>query len=207
MKLKPFVFPVLYTTLILLLVVGLYFTTRQMESDVGSGLEDITYVSSIILGDIVPVVSSSSTITNPYIGEGIEIARYFYNIDDDIDKQKESLIYYNGTYMPNSGMDYKSATSFEVVAVLDGTVIDIKEDELLGKTIEIRHNNELVTVYAGLTDICVQKGEVISQGTKIGMSGTSKINESIGNHVHFEVYQNGINIDPQKVIGKKIGDF
>ena len=44
-------------------------------------------------------------------------------------------------------------------------------------------------------------------GTKIGMSGTSKINENLGNHLHLEIYKDGINIDPLKVIGKKLGDF
>lgn len=207
MKLKPFVFPVLYISLITTLVIGLYFTTKTMSKEIDSSLEDINYVSSVILGDVVPVVDIETTISNPYISENVTIARYYYNIEDDIDRQKESIIYYDNTYMPNTGIDYKSDENFEVVSILDGTVIDIKEDEMLGKIVEIRHNNELVSSYAGLSEISVQKGESITQGMKIGVSGTNKLNESIGIHLHFEVYQNGINIDPLKVIGKKLGDF
>ena len=207
MKLKPFVFPVLYISLIFTLVVGLYFTSRVMSKDNEEALKDVNYVSSVILNDVVPVVSVDTVISDPFVSESVKITRYFYNIEDDIDKQKESVIYYDNTYMPNTGLDYTSEESFEIVSILDGTIIDIKEDELLGKIVEIRHNNELVSSYAGLSEISVQKGETVTQGMKIGMSGTNKLNESLGNHLHFEIYQNGINIDPSKVIGKKLGDF
>ena len=207
MKLKPNVFPILYICLIFTLVVGLYFTSRAMNMDMEDTSSNLTYVSSVILGDVVPVVNTETTIGNPYLGEGVNIVKYIYNIDDDVDRQKESIIYYDNTYMPNTGLDYASDNSFEVVAILDGTVIDIKEDELLGKIVEIRHNNELVSSYAGLSEIDVQKGENVTIGMKIGMSGTNKLNESLANYLHLEIYQNGVNIDPNKVIGKKLGDF
>ena len=131
MKLKPFVFPVLYISLIFTLVVGLYFTSRVMSKDNEEALEDVNYVSSVILNDVVPVVSVDTVISDPFVSESVKITRYFYNIEDDIDKQKESVIYYDNTYMPNTGLDYTSEESFEIVSILDGTIIDIKEDELL----------------------------------------------------------------------------
>ncbi len=207
MKLKPFVFPVIYISLIFTLVIGLYFTSKVMKVDDVNSLNDITYVSKTILSDTVPVINTSDVVINPYVGEDVKISRYFYNLEDDVDRQKESIVFYNNTYMPSTGIDYTSSNSFEVVSVLDGTIIDIKEDELLGKIVEIRHNNEFVSSYAGLSEINVQKGETITKGMKIGMSGTSKVNESLGNHLHFEIYQSGSNIDPLKVIDKKLEDF
>lgn len=210
MKIKSFVFPVLYICLISLVVILLYFTTKQMNNDEMLNLKDITYVSSIILGDTIPVINTQMQIIYPYTSSDVEIKSYFYNIDDDLDKQQESIIFYNGTYLPNTGIDFTSINEFDVISILDGTVIDIKEDELMGKIVEVKHNNELVTSYAGLNEISVKKGEIVTQSTKLGTSGTNKLNESLGNHLHFEVYQNGINIDPLKVIGKKIdelGDF
>jgi len=207
MKLKPFVFPVLYISLIFVLIVGLYFTTNAFKVEIDESLEDVDYVSSVILGDIVPVVDVDTAIINPYLDSNVRIARYYYNMEDDIERQKESLIYYDNTYMPNTGLDYTNNETFEIVSILDGVVIDIKEDEMVGKIVEIRHENELISSYGGLSEISVQKGESVTQGMKIGMSGTSKINESLGTHLHLEIYQNGINIDPSKVIGKKLGDF
>lgn len=207
MKLKPFVFPVLYISLIFTVIVGLYFTSKSLKTDVDDTLKDITYVSNTILDNTLPVNKIDDVIINPYTVDDVKIARYFYNLEDDADRQKESIIYYNNTYMQSSGIDYVKNDSFDVVSILDGTIIDIKEDELLGKIVEIKHNNELVSSYAGLSIVNVQKGENVTKGMKIGISGTNRVNESLGNHLHFEIYQNGINIDPLKVIGKKIGDF
>lgn len=207
MKLKPFVFPTLYISLIFTLVLGLYFTTRNINKEVDNSLEDVTYVSNVILNDVVPVASVDSVFSNPYSTENVKIARYYYNLEDDADKQKESIVFYNNTYMPNTGIDYSSEETFDVLAIMDGSVIEIKEDEMLGKIIEIRHDNNIISSYAGLSEISVQKGEQVTTGTKIGISGTSKINENLGNHLHLEIYKDGINIDPLKVIGKKIGDF
>lgn len=206
MKLKPFVFPILYITLIFTVVLGLYFTSNLMKEETNESF-DLNYVSSIVLGNVIPVISSDTIISNPYLVENVTIGRYYYNLEDDIDRQKESIIYYNNTYMPNTGIDYILDSEFEVVSILDGTVIDVKEDEMLGKIVEIRHNNELVSSYAGLSEISVQKGETLNQGTKIGLSGTNKINESLGNHLHFEIYQNGVNVDPLKIIGKNLEDL
>lgn len=206
MKLKPFVFPVLYISLITMLVVGLYFTTNLMKQESEEPL-DVTYVSNAILGDSLPVINSDIVIANPYTADNIKIIRYYYNIEDDVDKQKEAIIYYNNTYMPNTGIDYQSDTAFEVNSILEGEVIDIKEDEILGKIIEIKHSDELVSSYSGLSEISVLKGEKVLLGQKIGKSGTNKLNNEEGNNLHLEIYQNGLNIDPTKVIGKKIGDF
>lgn len=207
MKLKPFVFPTLYVSLIFTLVLGLYFTSRAVNIESEESLGDVNYVSNVILNDVVPVVSVESTVINPYIVENVTIKRYYYNLEDDVERQKESIVYYDNTYIPNTGIDYVAEEKFEVVSIMDGTVIDIKEDEMLGKIVEVKHNNEFISSYAGLSEINVQKGETINQGAKIGMSGTSKINESIGNHLHLEIYEDGVNVDPLKVIGKNLGDL
>ena len=213
MKLKPFVFPVLYVSLIFTLVLGLYFTSRAINMESKDSLSDVNYVSNVILNDIIfsfevtfPV-SVESTVIAPYTSESVTIKRYYYNLEDDAEKQKESIVYYDNTYMPNTGIDYVAEEKFDVVSIMDGTVIDIKEDEMLGKIVEVKHNNQFISSYAGLDVVNVQKGESILQGTIIGTSGTSKLNESIGNHLHFELYEDGVNVDPLKVIGKNLGDL
>ena len=206
MKLKPFVFPFLYCSLIFTLIVGLYFTSKIINNSMKESMEDVTYVSKIILEDVIPVADFQTVVGNPYLSDQVKIGRYYYNLEDDIDRQKESIIYYDNTYMPNTGIDYISDESFEVVAIIDGTIVDIKEDEMLGKIVELRHDDWIIT-YAGLQEISVQKGEKVSLGMKLGMSGTNKINESLGNHLHLEIIKGGENIDPLKIIGKNLDEF
>ena len=109
--------------------------------------------------------------------------------------------------MPNTGVDYKDDKVFDVLSIYDGTVIDIDEDELLGKTIKIRHNNELISVYQGVDNIEVEKGTIVFTGQKIATSGKSKINKDLGESLHFEIYKSGIYINPDTVFNHKIGDI
>ena len=52
--------------------------------------------------------------------------------------------------MQNSGVDYTSDSSFDVISILDGTVINVYENKILGTSIEVRHSNELISVYQKL---------------------------------------------------------
>ena len=70
--------------------------------------------------------------------------------------------------MPNTGIDYNYEEQFDVLSIYSGTVIDVIENELMGKTVEIRHNNELISVYQGLDNVEVQKGDIVGFGSKIG---------------------------------------
>lgn len=59
--------------------------------------------------------------------------------------------------MQNSGVDYKSDETFDVVASVSGTVTNITEDTLLGKTVEIKNSNEITTMYQSLGEVIVKK--------------------------------------------------
>ena len=209
MKSKSLVVPTIYILLIFSLTVSLYFTREAyieyQNEDMIS--EEVNYVSSGILDRTIPVVNIEENIVSPYLSDSVKIARYFYNHDDSLEQQEKSLVLYEDVYMPNTGIDYNSNEQFDVLSIYSGTVIDIKESELMGKTVEIRHNNELISVYQGLDNIEVKKGDIVGFGMKIATSGTSVINKDLGQHVHLEIYKNGEVIDPLKCIGKKLGDI
>lgn len=202
------IIPTLYLLAIFSITAGLYFTKKAYDSvKEKSYFDNITFVSGTILGRTVPIVNIPDKINNPYSDSEMEIARYYYNPNETDEKKAQSIVYYNGTYMPNTGVDYVKKDVFDVSSVYDGTVIEVEDVELLGKIVKIRHNAELISVYQGISDVAVAKGDIVFQGQKIGTSGTSKINESLGNHLHFEIYKNGEAIDPLLCIGKKIGDI
>ena len=100
--------------------------------------------------------------------------------------------------MENTGVLYTSDKEFDVIAVLDGTIKDIKQDELLGNVIEVVHSNDLVSVYYSLKDIEVNKGDKIVKGQTIGKSGSNKLENEKENCLLFEVYYKGNLINPEE---------
>lgn len=208
MKKKSFslVIPTIYLLILFTITLGVYFTSKYYGYYDEIDLDNITYVSSGVFNRSVPIISIPDTLSIP-VKEGIDISRYFYEKDSPLEKKVKSIVYYEGTYMPNTGIDYSNKDTFDVLAVFDGTVIDVVEDELLGKTVKIRHNNELISVYQGLDNVEVKNGDTVFLGQKIATSGTSKINKDLGNHLHFEIYKSGVTINPEKCFNQKIGDI
>lgn len=198
--------PTIYLLILFIITTIVYFTKINNNYYGEIGLDNITYVSSGILNRSIPIINIADTIKSP-VAENIEIKRYFYDSNSELSQKEKSVVYYEGTYMPNTGIDYANEETFDVLTVYDGTVIDIKDDELLGKTVKIRHNNELISVYQGIDNLEVKEGDMVFTGSKIGTSGKSKINSDLGNHLHFEIYKSGIYINPLNVINKKIGDI
>ena len=109
--------------------------------------------------------------------------------------------------MQNSGVDYVSSNTFDVVSVLDGTVISVEENDLLGTTIEVRHSNNLISVYQSLSDVVVEENMVVVQGQVLAKSGTSNINKELGNHLHFELYYNGEIVNPEEYYNKNVDEL
>ena len=64
-----------------------------------------------------------------------------------------------------------------------------------GYHVKLDHGGELETLYAHCSAICVTAGRQVKQGEVIGYVGST--GNSTGNHLHFEVWQNGQRVDAQ----------
>lgn len=200
--------PTMYLLILFVFTALIYFTRKSYDSNVEKNINDnITYVSSSIFSRTIPIINIQDTVKNPFIADGVTIGRYFYNSSDDEKQKANSIVFYDDTYMPNTGIDYVFKDIFDVVSIYDGTVIDVFDNELLGKTVQIRHNGEVISVYQSLGTIDVKKGDIVFTGQRIGTSGTNKINKELGNHLHLEIIKNGKTIDPISVINHKLGDI
>ena len=114
---------------------------------------------------------------------------------------------HDGIYMQNSGIEYKSEDEFDVLSSITGNVSNVTDDELLGKTVEIRNSSEVVTVYQCLKDISVKKGDNVTQGQVIAKSGTCNLNNDIKNSLHFEIYSNGAVLNPEQYFDKSLKEI
>jgi len=170
--------------------------------------DDSIYVNDVIIDNEIPVVNMEDSIIRPYNMEGISIVKGYYDYQAEISSQLESLIYYEDTYLQNSGVDYsKKGEAFDVLSILDGTVIDVSENTLLGKTIQIRHDNGLVSVYQSLGEVNVALNDEVLQGSIIGVTGEANIDTKLGNHLHFELILNGQNVNPENYYDKKLSEI
>jgi murein DD-endopeptidase MepM/ murein hydrolase activator NlpD len=64
-----------------------------------------------------------------------------------------------------------------------------------GCHIIVDHNNGFQTLYAHLSSINVSVGQNVAKGNQLGVMGTTGL--STGIHLHFEIRQNGVLLDPQ----------
>lgn len=196
---KPVIYAI-YSLGIIALIGTIYLIEKSIAKD--SFQEDSSnygYVSKTIFDESIPVMneSSGSQIIRPYTDQNVKIVKNYYDYKGEEETQKNSIFFHEDTYMQSTGISYGGVDEFDVVAVLDGTVTNVKEDELLGNIVEIKHNNNMTSVYQSLKDISVKKDDKVSQGQPIAKAGTSNIDTSLKNHVYFELIKDGQMVNPE----------
>ena len=207
-NLKLFTVPAIYVMAIFIFGTSMYLIGRVINKENFESNEMMEYVDKEIVTDneYVPVVVVDNTILKPFINEEVTLNKPFYNYNGSEEDQKKALILYEGTYMQNSGTSYKYNESFDIVSILDGTVIEVTDNEILGKTIKIRHNNDLVSVYQSLSDVAVKVDDNVMRGQVIAKSGTCKLYSNDYN-LHFELSYQGRNINPEDSYNKAEGEL
>jgi stage II sporulation protein Q len=166
--------------------------------------EENNYVNKTVFDNNIPVIAQPEVIIRPYIDSSIKIVTNFYNKNDDEETQKNSLILYENTYIQSTGIDYQSDYDFDVVSILDGIVITVRDDQTLGKIIEVKHKDNIISTYQSLSEIAVKEGDEVKQGDIIGKSGLSNIQKDMGSHLHFELTINSKTVDPEDYYDKEL---
>ena len=105
-----------------------------------------------------------------------------------------------GEWRVHTGIDICTDEGSEVFAAADGTVSDIREDAMLGLTVELTHKNGMKTLYSNLAkdgSIAVSVGDELKQGGLIGTVGDSAMSELADEaHLHFEMLVNDVAVNP-----------
>ncbi len=201
-KLKSFVIPSFVS--IVAIVALLTASLLPSKSSLKETDEPHTYVSESVLSNDTAVLKTDTKVINPYIDSSVTVGKSYYDFQASAEQQENSIIFHDDTYMQNSGVDFVSQNVFDVVAILNGEVTNVKEDETLGKIVEIKHDNDYIAIYQSLSEISVKKGDTITQGQVLGKSGTNELDKEIGNHLHFELYLNGQAVDPTLYLNKEL---
>jgi len=134
----------------------------------------------------VPVTESPQTFTK------LEKMQFFTPVRGVITNSFNSLNSHFGTDIV--------ATPNEVVkATLDGTVILANWTLETGYVIQLQHNNNLISVYKHNAELLKKVGARVKAGDAIAIIGNSG-ELTTGPHLHFELWQNGIAINPETYI-------
>lgn len=150
-----------------------------------------------------PVINETNKIINPYSDESVKIGKRYYDYKAEEQIQEDSLTVHDNIYYQNTGIDFTSEEEFDVLSISNGTVVNVKEDQSTGKTVEIKHDNGLISIYQSLSDVRVKKDDIVSQAQIIGRSGTNELDKELGNHLHLEIYENGISVNPEMYLEKE----
>lgn len=206
-KLKKEVVYALYGLAFCFMIAGLFFVEKNSKNNSYNSTKDYDYVTDSIIEDSnIPVVAKSAIIIRPYNAQNVSIVTNYYDMEDDEETQKKSIIYYENTYMPSSGVAYGSDNEFDVISILDGKVSDVREDDTLGNVITIEHENGIVSTYQSIKDILVKKGDEVKQGSPLAKSSKSNLLPDLENTLYFELAINGETVNPEKYFDKSVDE-
>ena len=99
-------------------------------------------------------------------------------------------------------MDIKSEQGTKVLATSAGVVKNVGVNTE-GTYIEIDHQNGFSTIYGNLQEeVSVNVGDSVTAGQEIGKVGntTNLAYEEYGSYLHFQVLENGVEVDPAKYV-------
>ncbi len=195
-KLKGFVLPTLYVMIVGALFISIILLGETVKLSPGY---DDDMVLNVIKDETVPVVApNEETIVKPYESDKVTISKSYYDMQDDEARQQQSLVYYENTYLQNSGVLYCSDEVFDILSVYNGKVTNIDSDDILGNVVEITHNDNWKSVYYSLSEVNVALDDEVTSKTVIGKSGDNRLENEKDNCLLFEVYHNGKSLDPEE---------
>ena len=200
-RLKGFVVPVFSAIVSGLLLICIITIEKNLTVQSSMNSEKYTYVDESAVDKTVPVMNEDDKIIRPYVSEEIDIYKKFYN------GEESSIIYLNGTYIQNSGIIYTSGKEFNVVSVMDGEVIEVKKNDVLNYVVEVKHSNDLISIYEGLKSVNVKKGDHVNQNDLIGKSGEIKLDTNLSNSLLFEITRNGKYVNPEEYFDKSLKEL
>ena len=108
----------------------------------------------------------------------------------------------SNSYNPKKGhfgVDIVAPKNSSINATLGGTVLFTSWTLDDGNVIILYHGGDLVSVYKHNSKLLKKVGDKIKSGDPIAIIGNTGEN-SDGTHLHFELWQDGNSLDPQKLI-------
>lgn len=98
----------------------------------------------------------------------------------------------------HKGLDLADKNGTPIIATADGIVSFAGSKGFLGKVIKIDHGHGMVTLYGHAKKVLKKRGDAVKRGDTIALMGNT--GRSTGPHLHYEIFFNGIPVNPTKYI-------
>lgn len=99
------------------------------------------------------------------------------------------------------GVDFGGEIGDPITSIKSGTVVEVEHTKYgYGNTIVVDHGKGLTSRYAHLSNINVKVGDVVTTETELGQVGIT--GRSTGPHLHLEIRQSGIALNPLSVLSR-----
>ncbi len=98
----------------------------------------------------------------------------------------------------HTGIDFGGKEGTPLYSTAAGKVIQAGPRGDYGLAVEVDHGLGFTTLYGHLSKISVQKGDIIEEGTKVGLAGST--GRSTGPHLHYELRHNSHLLNPYAFI-------
>ena len=146
-------------------------------SSTSSNVESVsTQISSSSVVNSEPVANElDEVVAYPYPSNAT-IQTYFFDVNDDLETQTKSIVYYEGKYYSSRGIDVTlNNEEFMVSASSSGKVIKKTNDPTYGLTILIESPNNTIFSYSSLASSPLKEGDKVKKGTLVGYAGESEL--------------------------------
>ena len=110
----------------------------------------------------------------------------------------KARVYNNTLKGYHSGTDFRAKIGTPIIASNDGVVVLAQNRFYSGNSIIIDHGQGVYTCYYHLSEFKVKKGDFVTKGELIALSGdTGRIT---GPHLHFSARVGGVQVDPLQLV-------
>ena len=191
---------------IIVTLMWLYQGSGQLEivEDTQPGQEategsEIAEQPGAIDEETLEVLAGNETLQWPVLNrDELVVATPFYEADASNEERQAAMVQVGNTYTAHMGIDFTQPEDqpFDVLAAMSGKVSHVEQHPTNGFVVEISHPDSIVTIYQGVSDVTVKTGDEVKQGTIFAKSGRNELEKELGNHLHFEIRQNGEAVNP-----------
>ncbi len=158
------------------------------------------YAGAIILTSSflpsIPNVSAAENVSTP-----THIAQPILKTQSGTRYPVDKISITQGYKFFHPGLDLDGITGDSIYPFMAGKVEVVEYSKVgFGRSIIVNHGNGISSRYAHLSKVNVEVGQQVDINTVIGLMGAT--GRAFGDHLHFEIYENGRTVNPLTLMPK-----